>query len=234
MKSYTYHTITETAHAFIRHLIQAMEEEPDRIFYLAFSGGSTLSLLYDIWAHEYKEKTPWERIRIYWADECCVPSKNSESNYGTLCRLLCNEVNIPPENIYPIPVALHAADAAEVYAALVHHTLPASAGRIPVFDFVFLGAGSDGQVASIFPGQEHLLVSRRFYESSTNPYDGQEHVSITGPLLLAARRLCFLITGRDKATVVRSILGSGDLNPAAYVAHHAADVRLFLDDAACR
>ena len=66
MKSYVYHSATATAHALIEHLIAMMEREPEKTFYFAFSGGSTPSLMFDIWANEYKEVTPWMRMRIYW------------------------------------------------------------------------------------------------------------------------------------------------------------------------
>ena len=92
MKSYVYHSATATAHALIEHLIAMMEREPEKTFYFAFSGGSTPSLMFDIWANEYKEVTPWMRMRIYWVDERCVPAEDYESNYGTMRRLLLDEV----------------------------------------------------------------------------------------------------------------------------------------------
>ena len=52
---------------------------------------------------------------------------------------------------------------------------------------------------------------------------------MTGCLLFAAKNLIFFITGKNKADVVRDILDSGDTGPAAYVAHHAERVELFLD-----
>ena len=63
MKSYIYPTATSTSRALIRYIIDMMNREPDRIFYFAFSGGTTPSLMFDIWAHEYREETPWMRMR---------------------------------------------------------------------------------------------------------------------------------------------------------------------------
>lgn len=60
MKSYIYPTATSTSRALIRYIIDMMNREPDRIFYFAFSGGTTPSLMFDIWAHEYREETPWD------------------------------------------------------------------------------------------------------------------------------------------------------------------------------
>ncbi|MDE6348491.1 MAG: 6-phosphogluconolactonase [Bacteroides sp.] len=228
MKSYVYPTATATAHALIEHLIAMMEREPEKTFYIAFSGGNTPSLMFDIWAHEYKEVTPWLRMRIYWVDERCVPAEDSESNYGTMRRLLLNEVGMPDEYVHPICGVNIPEREAEEYSWLVCRTVPL-VGGLPAFDVVLLGAGDDGHTSSIFPGQEHLLSSPHPYEASVNPYNGQQRIAMTGCLLFAAKRLIFFVTGKSKADVVRDILASGDTGPAAYVAHHAGNVALFLE-----
>lgn len=231
MKSYTYSTATETAHALIKYLVRMMEHDPDKVFYIAFSGGSTPSLMFDIWAHEYKDITPWHRMRIFWVDERCVPSWDSESNYGTMRRLLLDKVGMPEEFIFPIQ-GTHFPDFEAVrYSAQVRDLLPLW-HDVPAFDVVLLGAGEDGHTSSIFPGQEYLLFSSCPYEASSNPYNGQKRVAMTGYLLFAARKLIFLITGKEKNGVVCQIMGADDAGPAAYVAHHATDVDIFMDEQA--
>lgn len=228
MRSYIYNTATETARALIKHLIGMMEREPEKTFYFAFSGGSTPSLMFDIWANEYKKVTPWKRMRIYWVDERCVPAEDSESNYGTMKRLLLDEVGMPEEYIFPIFGNYPPEVEAKRYSAQVCRTVPLWRG-FPTFDAVLLGAGDDGHTSSIFPGQEYLLSSFHPYEVSVNPYNGQTRIAMTGCLIFAARKLIFFITGKNKAEVVRDILDSGDTGPAAYVAHHAEDVEIFID-----
>ena len=102
MKSYIYPAATSTSRALIRYIIDMMNREPERIFHIAFSGGTTPSLMFDIWAHEFKKETPWMRMRIFWVDERCVPVKDSDSNYGTMLRLLLREVVMPDEFVFPI------------------------------------------------------------------------------------------------------------------------------------
>lgn len=228
MRSYIYNTATETAHALIKHLIGMMENEPEKIFHFAFSGGSTPSLMFDIWAHEYREITPWSRMRIYWVDERCVPPEDYESNYGTMRRLLLDEVGMPDEYVFPIFGNFPPESEAQRYSALVNRVVPLWRGY-PTFDVILLGAGDDGHTSSIFPGQEHLLSSFQPYEVSINPYNGQKRIAMTGCLLFAAKKLIFFITGKSKLGVVHDILMSGDTGPAAYVAHHAENVELFMD-----
>ena len=191
MKSYVYPAATSTARALIRYIINMMNREPERIFYLAFSGGTTPSLMFDIWAHEFREETPWMRMRIFWVDERCVSISDSDSNYGTMLRLLLQEVGIPDEYVYPIHGDCRSpVQEAKRYSDLVFSTVPLRRG-FPTFDIVLLGAGDDGHTSSIFPGQEYLLSSFHPYEKSINPYNGQPRIAMTGCLLFSARNLYF-------------------------------------------
>ena len=65
----------ETSRALILRLVEIMNEEPDRVFNIAVSGGNTPALMFDLWANEYMDITPWDRMRIYWVDERCVPPR---------------------------------------------------------------------------------------------------------------------------------------------------------------
>ena len=176
MKTYIYSTAVETARALIKHLIGLMEEEPDKIFHIAFSGGSTPSLMFDLWAEEFKDVTPWVRMRIYWVDERCVPAEDSESNYGTMRRLLLDKVAMPDEYIFPIDGSNRPDNEANSYSRIVRCNVPLWHG-FPAFDIVLLGAGEDGHTSSIFPGQEYLLSSFHPYELSVNPYNGQKRIA---------------------------------------------------------
>lgn len=99
MKPYIFPSSIETARALILHLVKLMLDEPDRTFCIAFSGGSTPALMFDLWANEYTDITPWERLKVFWVDERCVPPENSDSNYGMMRSLLLSIVPIPYENV---------------------------------------------------------------------------------------------------------------------------------------
>lgn len=228
MKSHVYPSAEDVSRHLIRYFIGMMEKEPERIFHFAFSGGTTPSLMFQLWANEYKDLTPWDRMRIYWVDERCVGFDSPDSNYGTMRRLLLNVVGMPEEYVFPIHAFRPPREEAARYSAQVAGTLPSVHG-FPTFDVVILGAGEDGHTSSIFPGQERLLSSSVPYEASVNPYNGQQRIAMTGYLIFKARKVIFLITGENKAAVVRDILRSGDAGPAAYVAHHASDVEIFTD-----
>lgn len=169
-------------------------------------------------------------MRIYWTDEHHVPMEHSDSNYGIFSRLLIDKVSFPSDSVFPILCGSASNLKAEAvrYAGKVRAAVP-MVGGMPVFDAVLLGVEPDGHVASLYPGQEHLLASSQLYVACTNPYSGQRCVTMTGTLLLAASQIILLAVGKDRAGIVHDVLNSGDTSPLSYIAHHAADVRLFMD-----
>ena len=231
MKLAVFPSSIETSRALILRLVELMNEEPDRIFNIAVSGGNTPALMFDLWANEYLDITPWNRMKIYWVDERCVPPEDSDSNYGMMRNLLLGIAPIPYENVFRIRGEAKPVKEAVRYSELVKQQLPYRLGW-PEFDIVLLGAGDDGHTSSIFPGQENLLTSTSSYVVSIHPCNGQQRIAMTGYPILNARHVIFLITGKNKADVVEEICNSGDTGPAAYIAHHAQNVELFIDKGA--
>ncbi len=72
----------EASRELILRLVEIIKEEPGKVFNIAVSGGNTPALMFDLWANEYMDITPWNRMHIYWVDERCVPPADSDSNYG--------------------------------------------------------------------------------------------------------------------------------------------------------
>lgn len=231
MKLSIFPSSIETARALIQHLLKLMDDEPDRVFHIALSGGSTPALMFDLWANEYEDYTPWNRMRIYWVDERCVPPEHSDSNYGIARSLLLGLSPISFDSVFRIHGENKPAKEAVRYSELIREQVPQENG-LPAFDIVLLGAGEDGHTSSIFPGQEELLSSELIYAVSYNPNNGQKRIALTGLPILNARHVLFLVTGKGKMEVVKDMCNSGDTGPAAYIAHHCENVELFADDLA--
>lgn len=228
MKLEVFSSAIETSRELILRLVELMEEHPDRMFHLAVSGGEAVALVFDLWAHEYREVTAWNRLRIFWVDERCVSPEDAASHYGMMCNLLLGVVPIPYENVFRIRGEAHPQEEALRYSETVSREVPSLNGW-PAFDAVLLGAGDDGHTASLFAGQEERLTSYQGYVSCVHPRNGQKWIGMTGGWLLNAHRVIFLLTGKSKAMVVREICCSGDTGSAAYIAHHGRKVELYLD-----
>ena len=185
MKLSVFPSSIETSRALILRLVEIMNEEPDRVFNIAVSGGNTPALMFDLWANEYVKSTPWDRMRIYWVDERCVPPDDSDSNYGMMRKLLLGLTPIPYENVFRIRGEAKPAKEAVRYSELVRQQVPLKRGW-PEFDIVLLGAGDDGHTSSIFPDRR-LADSNSIYVVSAHPRNGQKRIAMTGYPIQNAR-----------------------------------------------
>jgi 6-phosphogluconolactonase len=235
MITHIHNTDTEAARALIERILQVTGDlSADRKVNIALSGGSTPALMFRLWAEQYDAQTPWERIRLFWVDERCVPPTDRESNYGMTRDNLLSKVNIPEENVIRIKGENDPEEEARRYETEVRSMVPEEEG-FPQFDIVLLGAGDDGHTSSIFPGQEHLLTTDRAYAVGTHPKTGQQRIALTGMPIIHTQRLIFLLTGENKAQVLADIIDQNDAGPAAYVGHHALHtVEVYTDKAAAK
>ena len=229
MKSYVYPAATSTARALIRYIIDMMNREPERIFYFAFSGGTTPSLMFDIWAHEFKKETPWMRMRIFWVDERCVPPTSPDSNYGHANHLLFKPLCIPADHIHRIKGENEPGTEAMRYSWVVKEFLPLF-NQMPTFDCIILGVGEDSHTASIFPTTMELLSDSRNYAVSQQPSTGQYRITMTGPLILNGAPLLVPILGTNKEPVVQRLskgYSPSNDTPAAYILSHAVQATIY-------
>ena len=231
MKLYAFPSYLATTRALIFRILELMMKEPERVFNIAFSGGGTPALLYELWANEYNAITPWNRMRIFFVDERCVPPLNSESNFKLINDLLLDKVAIPQANVFRIKGENEPVEEAINYSEIVERTLP-KVNDWPQFDIVLLGIGTDGHTSSIFPGQENLLRSNQLYAESINPSNGQLRIALTGLPILNSKHVFFLVMGKNKAEVMQEILLSDCGLPAAFIARNGQDVEFYLDEAA--
>ncbi|MEM7659084.1 MAG: 6-phosphogluconolactonase [Bacteroidota bacterium] len=200
---------------------------------LAISGGSTPKLLFELLATEFKEALDWSRLHLFWVDERCVPPDHAQSNYRMTREALLDQVPIPAEQIHRMQGESAPEAEADRYGKGLAEQLPQANG-LPVFDLILLGMGSDGHTASIFPPQMELLTDARNCAVGTHPESGQQRITLTGPVIQAAKRVAFLVTGASKTEVVAEIFeqtGNWQSYPAAHIAP-AGELHWFLDEAA--
>jgi len=195
-------------------------------FIVAFSGGHTpwqmLRALAD-------EQVPWAGVHIVQVDERVAPAGDPDRNLTHLRESLLARCPLRPEQVHAMPVeSADLEEAGERYAL----TLRQIAGSPAVLDLAHLGLGPDGHTASLVPGDPVLDVTGADV-ALTGVYQGRRRMTLTYPVLNRARRIVWLITGREKAEMLarlcrgdRSIpAGRIDQQQALVLADHEAAVR---------
>lgn len=227
-------------------LFQAAAEEVIRIaieavakrgrFTIALSGGSTPKNLYTLIAANASANLPWAQMFFFWGDERHVPRDDADSNYRMAREALLEKVPIPAANVFPIPAEKEdAAAAAEAYELTVRKFFGLSPGEFPRFDLILLGMGPDGHTASLFPESAALQEKSRLVVANWVEKLKTSRITFTLPVLNAARCVAFLVSGGDKATVLREVLeGSGPAEkyPSKLVQPTDGKLIWFLDRAA--
>jgi 6-phosphogluconolactonase len=179
-------------------------------FYAALSGGRTPQRTFELLGASPEVKAlPWSRIQVFWVDERYVPPDSPHSNYRLAAETFLGKVPVPPDNIHRIPTEfddIH--EAAEVYTAIIRDAFGVAVGEIPPFDLIVLGMGPDGHTGSLLPNSfapfdVDALVSVVYALGET-----RSRITLTHPVLQAARRLTVLVSGPEKAQVLRDVLTS--------------------------
>jgi len=202
---------------------------------LALSGGSTPALLYWRLAEGYRDAVRWDRVEAFFGDERAVPPDHQDSNYRLAQSILLSRVGIPPAQVHRMAAEEDDLEAAaRRYQEEVRRLVPAGPGGVPQFDLIWLGLGDDGHTASLFPASRVLEETRRLVAVSESP-DGRPRLTFTLPLINAAKRIQFIVTGMRKAAIVRKILAPGPAEastpplPAARVRPRAGALEWLLD-----
>lgn len=206
-------------------------------FVVALSGGSTPKALLGLLAQPpYRDALAWDCIHVAWGDERCVPPDDAQSNYRMAREVLLAHVPIPASNVHRMPAERpDHEDAAAEYAATLRSLFGLAAGELPHFDLIHLGLGTEGHTASLFPGSPALAERDRLVAAPWVEKLSAFRLTLTPPVLNAAREVQFLAAGGEKAAIVRDILHAPhnpDELPAQVVAPTDGRLVWLLDNAA--
>jgi 6-phosphogluconolactonase len=209
--------------------VKRLTETADQVD-IALSGGSTPNLFFRAMT-ALRPEIDWERVRFYWVDERCVPPDHPESNFGTAYELFLGPLGIPGSSYFRIKGENNPEDEAERYGDLILDQVSPEISY-PVFDLIFLGMGSDGHTASIFPHEIDLWNADSLCTVGTHPESGQKRVTFTGHLINAAARVQFLVTGDEKSEIVEKVItrtGNYSDYPASLVAPNRGELVWYMD-----
>jgi 6-phosphogluconolactonase len=208
-----------TADRFVAAARDAIDERG--IFRVSLSGGSAPRSVYPfILEPERLDSVDWSRVEFFWGDERSVPPDHPESNFGVAYQMFISHLpGVRPDRIHRMPAEapdIHAA--ALTYESELRLAFDARGDEPPAFDFMWLGMGPDGHTASLFPDSKALDETERWVVANWWPHMETWRMTLTFPVLLAARLTIMEVMGANKAEAVRRIrAGDTDL-PASRIA----------------
>src|SRR5882724_5478313 len=179
-------------------------------FIMAVSGGHTPWQMLRALAGEV---VPWEGVHVVQVDERVAPAGDPDRNLTHLRESLLEHAPLRPEQIHAMPVESPDLDAA---AKRYAETLQKIAGSPPVLDLVHLGLGPDGHTASLVPGDPVLDVTDADV-ALTGVYQQKRRMTLTYPILNRARRILWLVTGKDKVTALARLREGDPTIPAGRI-----------------
>ena len=222
---------------FAEFLKQQVDEIPDNIFFsIALSGGSTPEKIYRHISENYRDKINWDKIKIFFGDERCVPPDSEESNFKMANENLLKNIKIPEKNIFRIKGENNPKEEAARYEEELKNNIPVKNG-IPKFDLIMLGLGKDGHTASIFSNHIDLFFASRLCSVAVHPKTKRERITITGKVINNAKLVTFIVTGEKKAVILNRLFSNDNSErkfPAAFVLPKDGKIIWILDQDAAR
>jgi 6-phosphogluconolactonase len=203
---------------FVNDAVALIEREADIAifergeFHLGLSGGNTPR---PVFQELSRRRDAWGEWIFSFGDERCVPPDSDQSNYRMAKEALFDGAPIPPENILRVRGEADPAVAAQEY----EDELKKRSGGHGFYrhDLLLLGMGEDGHTASLFPGTDALKVTDRWVVANYVPKFNTYRVTLTYPIINAARHVCFLVNSIGKDAMLAEVFGGKSSYPCAAV-----------------
>jgi 6-phosphogluconolactonase len=219
------------AHNFVARAEEAISEQ--NYFAVALAGGSTPESTYKTLAQDYADRIDWSKVHVFFGDERTVSPEDEDSNFRMVRETLLSHIRVG--SVHRMRCELPPTEAAADYQRQLREFF--GTDGIPAFDLILLGLGEDGHTASLFPETSALDVTDRWVV--VNPVLKLEtsRLTLTIPVINAAKAVTFLVAGEDKAEVLEEIL-EGDADPRAcpakFVRPENGDLTWMVDRAAAK
>ncbi|MBL7106856.1 MAG: 6-phosphogluconolactonase [Phycisphaerae bacterium] len=180
------------------------------VFRFAVSGGYTPRRFYEMLGESsMSKKFDWSKAHIFWVDERYVDIESDQNNYKMANETFLKKINIPEDNIHRIPTRdPNFETSARQYENTIRNVFSVEPCQLPVFDLVVLGMGSDGHTGSLFPDSYAALDTENLVCVVYCMNDKLNRITLTSPVISAAEHIMVLVSGEEKASVLKAVLNS--------------------------
>ena len=197
--------------------------------HIVLTGGSTPRAAYE---RALQSGTDWSRAMFWFGDERCVAPDHEQSNFGMANKALLSHIDAGA--VHRMQGELGPHPGADDYELQLRRVF---GEQMPELDLVLLGLGPDAHCASLFPGDGAVGETERLVVGVEVPGMAPlvPRISLTLPVLNAAREVIFLVSGEEKAEAVARSFGKlrpGPDAPASLVRPVSGSLTVMLDEAA--
>lgn len=197
-------TPDDAVSALARTIVQRVEGKERAS--IALSGGSSPKPLYEmLGAAPLRDQLAKTAITWVVVDERYVPKSDPQSNAAMIERTLFAGGMSPGHDFLQFHTELNDPEkTAETFER------EWTSRGVESLDVVLLGAGEDGHTASLFPGTPVLDVADRIAAAVFVPRLEQWRVTITMPVIRAAKLRIVLAAGASKQKIIAELQGGAD------------------------
>jgi len=223
--------LSEQVATWIVTYIKKTLKKQDR-FTIVLSGGSTPKKLYRLLGSDYKNKIEWDRLYFFWGDERFVPYDDDRNNAKMAFENLLNHVPVNKEQVHRMRTDINVDEAAKEYEEILHSYFP---DADHTFDLVLLGMGSDAHVLSLFPESDVIHEKNRWVKALYVKEQKTHRITLTVPVVNAAKQIVFLASGSDKAAALYHVFSDKhdpDFYPAQIIQPYNDEISWWVDEAA--
>lgn len=186
------------------------------LFSVALSGGKTPAALYAaLAAPPFRDAVRWRETHLFWGDERCCPPDDKESNFHTAFVNLISKIDIPDDNVHRIQGEVCQVEPVTAAALYEEELLSFFKSERPAFDLVLLGLGADGHTLSVFPGSARPNPGKLVTIGKDQL--GLWRISLTIEAVSSSAKAIFLVSGKEKAAILKDVLDGKKGLPAAEV-----------------
>lgn len=195
---------------------------------LGLAGGSTPQPVYA----RLRELLPvraYEKLKVTWTDERVLPVKqpdgeeevpgnwklfDADSNLRMAYESWLAHVPLRHDQVLPLALSDNAKQELLRFGRKFQQDFRGG------LDIALVGTGSDGHIASLFPGHPATEVDDIAVAIHDSPKAPAERISLTGPAICRAEKLVLLATGKQKAQVLKAAYDGDETTPLGRIASH--------------
>lgn len=215
-------------------MVELLDEQADtnaENFTVGLTGGSTPIAFYN-WAVKHNAISEAVLEKAVWSvsDERRVALESPESNFGNADRNLLKPLGVHPQRKLPWPVILDPHSAVSIFQRKFHERY----GANKAFDLCFLGMGTDGHTASIFPNSPLMAIESGDHFAPVDVPEKGWRFSITPDGLRACGKIVVVVTGGAKLHRLKKVLEGPEkqLYPIQVLSRFPEKVEWLVDEAA--